>query len=341
MAVHAHSHIAVKGISACVPADICHIANYPYFSEQEKNDFTRHVGVQSKRYSKNKLTTADLCEKAAEKLISELNWPKEEIGLLILVTQTADYLLPSTSILLQDKLKLSTNTLAFDVNLGCSGWVYGLSIAGSMMQALNISKALLLTGETSVLTDYKDKHHFPLMGDAGTATALEINDTAKIHFLLHSDGSGYDAIIAPESGARYLSENVHEKTGINYSARLNSQKVLEFCLRKVAPSIQQLMTSAKIEQKDIDYFIFHQANKIINESLRKRMQIPPEKLPYSIREFGNTSSASIPLTMVTQLRKELMAGQLLLLCSGFGVGLSIGNVLLKTNKIVCPDLIEV
>lgn len=342
MSLHSLQHIAIAGMSACVPSKTSFTADYPFFSETEKRDFVKHVGVQSKRYSEGKLTTADLCYEAAEKIISELNWKKEEIGLVILVTQTADYLMPATSILLQNKLGLSKATAAFDINLGCSGWVYGLSVVGSLMQSLKISKALLLAGETSVLAEFSDKTSFPLLGDAGTATALtyaEANN--EMCFNLMSDGSGFDAIIAPESGARYLSLREISNRQMNYTANLNGQKVLEFCLREIIPSINSLLNFSHTKTEAIDYFVFHQANRIINEGLRKRLGVSSEKFPYSIQKFGNTSSASIPLTMVTQLKNELTAQPLSLLCSGFGVGLSWGSVLIKTDKIVCADLIEI
>ena len=342
MGLHSLQHIAVSGISACVPSKQIFTSDYPFFSEQEKRDFAKHVGVQSKRHSAGKLTASDLCYQAAEKIISELNWHKEEIGLLILVTQSADYLMPSTAIVLQDKLKLSKKTLAFDINLGCSGWVYGLSVAGSLMQSLKISKALLLTGETSVLADYKDKGSFPLLGDAGTATALTYSDqNAEMYFNLMSDGSRYDAIIASDSGSRYLSLNGGGKQNINYTATLNGQKVLEFCLKEIIPSVESLLNFSGAKIETIDYFVFHQANKIINENLRKKLGVSPEKFPYSIGQFGNTSSASVPLTIVTNLQTELSLKPLSLLCSGFGVGLSWGSVLIRTSKVVCTDLIEI
>ncbi len=342
MALHSLDNVLVRGIAACVPAEVFHISAYPMFSEQEKKDFSKHVGVKAKRHSNNKYTTSDLCLNATEQLLSELAWKKDEIGLLVLVSQSPDYLLPATSIILQDKLNLQKNTLSFDINLGCSGWVYGLSIVGSMMRALNISKAILLAGDTSILADSADKIAFPLMGDAGTATAMELSDNAgSMHFCLQSDGSGFTSIIAPQSGSRYLSSVKNAEKTVKYAAQLNPGKVLEFCLRNVAPSINSLLDFASTDIDAIHYFILHQANKIINDSIRKRLRISLDKLPYSIDNFGNTSSASIPLTLVTELKDQLKSGQLLLLCSGFGVGLSLANVLLRTDGICCPDLIEI
>lgn len=342
MSIRTLQQVSLAGISACVPSGIMTTMEYEHFSVQDAKDFAKHVGIYAKRHSFNKLTTSDLCLSAAEKLLAELRWQKDEIGLLLLVTQTPDYLLPATANILQHKLQLSKDTLAFDINLGCSGWVYGLSVAGSMMRALGIDKALLLTGETSVLADPEDKAVFPLMGDAGTATALTRSENAPdCFFLFQTEGSGFDAIIAPESGSRYLAIKNQQSGKVTYRARLDSGKVTEFCLKKVAPSIRALLETIDIRTEKVDYFIFHQANKIINENIRKKLNIPMGKLPYSITQFGNTSSASIPLTMVTQLNNDLCEKKLQLLCSGFGTGLSIGNVLLQTERLICPDLIEI
>lgn len=341
MNTHILRQVSLAGISACVPSEVMAISDYPHFSAQEAKDFTRHVGIASKRNSFNKVSS-DLCLAAAEKLLTELRWQKQEVGLLVLVTQSSDYLLPAAANLLQSKLQLSNDVLALDINLGCSGWVYGLSVTGSMMRALGIRKALLLAGETSVLADPADKTAFPLMGDAGTATALMLLDDAPdFSFIFQTDGTGFDAIIAPESGSRHMMLKKSQDRKVIYSARIDSRKVMEFCLKKVAPSIQALLEATHTRTQEVDYFIFHQANRIINEHIRKKINIHTEKLPYSIEWFGNTSSASIPLTMVTQLNEDLRKKKLLLLCSGFGVGLSIGNVLLKTDRLICPELIEI
>lgn len=339
MALHQLQGIDLRGLAACVPKNKFAITEYEHFNEQEKKDFIKHVGVEYKRYSKGEHTTADLCFSAAQKLIAELKWETNEIGLLILVTQTPDYTLPASSILLQNRLGLNKNTIAFDINLGCSGWVYGLSVAAGLMQALKIEKGLLLTGETSVIAEYNNRATFPLMGDAGTATALVNSENCKMHFELNTNGAGHDAIIAHNSGARFFSDSTEGDT-YNHYVSLDSQKVLEFCLREVVPSVKGLMESTEMGVHDIDYFIFHQANKIINESLRKKLGIPSEKFPYSLKEFANTSSASIPLTIVTQVADEIRNKKLTMLCSGFGVGLSWGSVILRTENVVCPELIE-
>lgn len=339
MSLHALNGVAIKGIASCVPADEYDISRYEYFNAKEASDFIKHVGARYKRWSKGKLTTADLCYDATRHLISQLDWNKEEIGVIVLVTQTPDYSVPASSIILQGRLGLSTSAIAFDVNLGCSGWIYGLSVVGGIMAALNIKRGLLLAGETCVNNDYTDKKTFPLMGEAGSATALEISDHSSMVFDLNTNGLGYQAIIAPESGARAYTENPGFIS--NTYVKLDSQKVLEFCLKEVTPSINRIMAETKKSVQDIDYFVFHQANKIINDSLRRKITIPTEKFPYSIGNYGNTSSASIPLTISAQLVDKLQHKHVAFICAGFGVGLSWGTVFFEAYNLLCLPVIEV
>jgi len=332
--------VRVSGIAAAVPEKRLIIDTLNSYSTSEKKQFIRHVGVYEKRTSNLKLTAADLCLAAAEGLLKDLGWAPNTVGALILVTQSPDQILPSTAIVLQNRLSLNESCLAFDINLGCSGWVYGLSVVGSLMQTLGIERGLLLTGETAVLTNEEDHRHFPLMGDAGTATALELSEDAKpMHFQFYSDGGRFQAIHAPNSGARHFA-NGGSEADLKYFAQMNADQVLRFCLLDVVSNIRSFMEKHAADTENVDHFVFHQANKLINEAMRKKLSVPEKKFPYSIGQFGNTSSASIPLTIVTQLREQ-MASEQTLLCSGFGVGLSMAHVLLKTENIKCLPLIEV
>jgi 3-oxoacyl-[acyl-carrier-protein] synthase-3 len=333
--------IKLAGLAAAVPRQVYSVNEYPFFTDREKEDFIKHVGVEQKRFSNGQYTSADLCFFAAKELLGKLDWSPDSVGALVLVTQTPDYLLPASSVIIQKKLGLNRNIPCFDVNLGCSGWVYGLSVVASLMKTLQIKNALLLTGETSIIAKFEDKATFPLMGDAGCATALEISNTAEpLYFDLNSDGAGSSAIIAPHSGAKHYSESL-EKGHYKHSVTLNSEEVLKFCLQTMAPSITAFLNYAHAQPNEIDYFVLHQANKIINESVRKKLGLPTAKVPYSLKYFGNTSSASIPLTMVTQLQSVLVQKKLKLLCSGFGVGFSWANLMVYTESVVCPTLIEV
>lgn len=344
-------HTEIKGISACVPKQTVRTSDYRMFSEQEKNMFVKNVGIHERRVAPPHLTTSDLCYFAAEKLIHELQWKKEDINCLIFVSQSPDYFLPATSIILQNRLGLSQNLIAFDINLGCSGYVYGLQVISSLISSGQIKKGLLLVGDKSTLSTHEeDKSTYPLFGDAGSATAIEYTEkNSPVFFNLQTDGSGENAIKILDGGAR---NSVRPDTfdikeiepGVKRSRRhliLNGIDIFNFALKEVSPNINDLLSYSKTEKSDINYFVFHQANKLINESVRKKLKINElEKVPYSIQDFGNTSSASIPLTIVHTLKDKLNTGQHKLLLSGFGVGYSWGSCILNTENIIVCDLIE-
>lgn len=350
MSVFSIPNIKLSGLSACVPKHTEDNKNFSLISAEDRETFINTVGIRFRRIAADGVTASDLCFTAAEKLLNDLDWIREEIKILVFVTQTPDYLIPNTSSLLQEKLKLSKNCLAFDVNLGCSGYVYGLSIVSSLLQNMPGGKALLLVGDISTRTiSMKDKSTAPLFSDAGTATALEFSANQQIHFNLQTDGKEFDDIIITDGGYRNpVSENSFTETeyekGIvrnNLHMKLDGAKIFNFALREIAPNINTLLTEKQIEKSSIDYFVFHQANKLMIESVRKKLKVETEKVPYSLYDFGNTSSATVPLTMLVKLREQLVSQKLNLLLSGFGVGLSWGSCYLETEKIICSELIEI
>lgn len=344
-------NISLKGLAACVPKEIARTTDYKWISEDEQKAFIKNIGIEERRVAGAHTTTADLCEKSTLELLHKLNWEKESIDVLIFVSQSPDYILPATSAILQHKLGLSKSTIAFDITLGCSGYIYGLFLLSNLLSSGVCKRGLLLTGDKSTLSSsYKDKSVYPLFGDAGTSTALEYDENASSSFFnLFTDGAGYKSIMIEDGGCRnpmndqsFLSKKIDE--GIERAPKnltLDGIEVFNFALKEVTPSIQSLFESSKLSKEEIDYFIFHQANKLINESVRKKCKIEPEKVPYSINKFGNTSSASIPLTMLYVLKNKLEQEQLTLLLSGFGVGYSWGNCILKTNKLTCTEILEI
>jgi len=351
MAIFQVPNIKIAGISACVPEKVFHNKNYDRISEKERETLIKTIGVKSKRHVNTGTTTSDLCYVSANKLIEDLKWERNEIDLLVFVSQSRDYIIPATAGLLQERLSLSKSCIAFDVSLGCSGYVYGLSIIGSMMATGMINKGLLLTGDISTLnTSYNDKSAFPLFGDAGSATAIVRDEKVPpMKFNLQTDGSGYDAIIIPDGGIRNFAnkdtsfEYKEVSEGIsrnNFNINLDGIKVFNFSLREVKPNVLKLLSEYNIDKDEIDYWIFHQANLLMNETIRKQLKLDPESVPYSLKEFGNTSSASIPLTIVTQLAEKVNNSKLNMAFSGFGVGLSWGTVVLEIDNIVCPRLLN-
>lgn len=350
MALFSLNNIKISGVSACVPKNIHSNLDYDWISENDRKTLIKTIGVQERRISPPEITTSDLCFVAAQKLIKELNWNLYEIDLILFVSQSGDYLVPSTSIILQNRLGLSKKCMAFDIKLGCSGFVYGLSVISSFLNNGSIRKALLFNGDKSSFSvSKKDKSTYPLFGDAGTATALEFSTQGKSsYFNLQSDGSGFQNIIIRHGLERFPPKKEsleYDKISKGIERRpidieLNGSAIFDFALREVIPNINGILNFANLEKDEINYFIFHQANFLINETLRKLMKIPNEKVPYSIHKFGNTSSASIPLTMVTEINKQLNNEFLKLLFCGFGVGLSWGSIIIDTKNIKCLELIE-
>lgn len=339
MAEFGISGFSISGIVAAVPAETQNNSALTWASLQEANAFIQKVGIQSRHISHGRLTTADLCTEAARQVLSRLGWQPHEVEIMVLVTQTPDYTVPPTSGIIQHRLGLSTSTICIDVNQGCTGWVNGLSVVLSLMQSTQSTKALLLCGETNYIAGEETEYTYRLMGDAGTATAITVDDNGAFTFVLNHDGSRKSAIQAPESGARALAEGLVNNHLFNHTVRMDSSMLMELCLRDVPAAVQQLLHLSDAGIDSTDYFVFHQANKVLNEAIRKKLNIPPERFPYSIADYGNTSSASIPLTMATCLSGPLTQHPLRLLCFGFGVGLSWGGVYVHTHPLHTLELI--
>lgn len=350
MAFLSFPNLRIAGISACVPKKIDDNRTTNLISDSERENLIRSIGIIQKRIAPDGVCASDLCYEAAKKLIDELNWNKEDIQALIFVSQTPDYILPATACILQDKLGLSNECISLDISLGCSGWVYGMSSIASLLGKDNISKALLLCGDLATRTNSpKNKSDFPLFGDAGTCTALEyIEGEEGIKFHLATDGSGKDAIIIPDGGYRnpvsqeslkYIDYgNGEVRTRLH--ALMDGMSVFSFAITKAPKSVKLLCEKYHINLDSIDCFTFHQANKLITDKIRKKLKIDESKCPNSMEFFGNTSCATIPLTLVTQRKQQLMSQKLNHIGCAFGVGLSWGSIYFKTKEIIVPDLIE-
>lgn len=349
MAFLATKNVLIRGISACVPISVEENLDIKGSAAQDIEKLIRTTGVERRRIAAIGTCTSDLCFVAAEKLIEELNWDKSEIDGLIMVTQSPDYVVPATSPSLQHRLGLSEDCFTIDISLGCSGYIYGLSTLGSYMQNGMIKKALLCVGDiSSVGCSREDKSTYPLFGDAGSVTALEYSEGDEgMKFHLSSDGSGYKAIMIPDGGHRnqytYASLEPHViDHGIsrnNIQLWLDGMDVFSFGISKAPETVNKLLTKFSIEKDSVNHFFFHQANLMMNERIRKKLKLPEEVVPYSLKDFGNTSSASIPLTMVTQTAEELKNGKNSIVACGFGVGLSWATMQCSTDNLVIPDLL--
>jgi 3-oxoacyl-[acyl-carrier-protein] synthase-3 len=341
----------VAGIAAAVPAQRQAVLDTRYGTEAERRKFSETTGIQERRLVKPGQCTSDLAAAAAERLLDELAWERDTLDLLVLVTQTPDYALPATAVTLQDRLGLPKGCAAWDVNLGCSGYTYGLATMAGLIAGMGVKRGLLLVGDTAAqgVPPSAEPATPPLFGDAATATALESSESAPaIYADLQSDGSGAEIIMQRMGGAR----NPHRPDTFHYEItddgiialdngyQLDGVEVFNFSMREVPAAVKNLLAYAAMPPEDVDAFVFHQANKLINDLLRKQLRLPLEKFPTTLPRYANTSSATIPLTIVSELRERLRSREMKLLLCGFGVGLSWATVLCRTDRIACPEVIE-
>lgn len=338
------NNVRFAGMASCVPKRVVsNLEDCPLSLRTERERLVRNIGIKTRRICPEWQCFSDLAFIATEKLLEELQWRRDEIDALIVVTQSPDYLIPATAIILQDRLKLSQTTIAFDVNLGCSGYPFGLHLLGSMIAAGAIKKGLVLVGDKGA--SIKD----PIFSDAGTATALEFDANATpMHFDLNSDGSGYKAILLPVGGHRepygmqHLIPHRDEHGMLRWPSDLilDGPAVLSFSTQRVPPAVVRLLDYAKTDKESVDYFVFHQANRMINETIRKKLGLPVEKVPSTLHDLGNTSGASLPVTMTVRLHEQLNGAKHKLLLGGFGIGLSWGTAIVDIEDAKFPALLE-
>jgi len=318
-------HIEILGISAAVPEKK---------NVNNNSKFSATTGVFERRITDENVCTSDLCYEAAQRLIQDLGVDRSEIDILVFVSQTPDFKLPVTSTILQHRLGLPQSCLCFDIPLGCSGYVYGLSSIASLMASGRIRKGLLLVGDTiSKTVAPGDQSTEPLFGDAGTATVLGYNEAAApMLFGMGSDGEGYETIIINGGASRKKGESEH--------LVLNGMDVFEFGINKVPKVVNEFFAHYNLDKEAVDLYVFHQANKMMNDKIYKKLGIPQEKTITSLDAFGNTSSATIPLTLVYQ-RQGMAAGSSMVFC-GFGVGLSWGTCYIQAGSAIhLSPLIEI
>ena len=352
MAFLEFKNVRIAGFAAGVPKNVAsnlHPTEYDNVSKDyAPEDFVKTTGVMERRYS-FELTTSDLCYAAAEQLIVDLGWEKNEIEGIIFVSQTPDYILPATACILQDRLGLSKECYTADVSLGCSGWVYGLSITASLVGSGSLKKALVLCGDAKGRAKSSVRRLNPLFGSAGTVTALEYQEgTPAMQFHFGTDGGGFDAIITPDGGSRSPmtvdSFNYYDFEGSEMhrlQSRMKGMDVFSFGITTAPKSVKKLGEHFGFNYLDADYYVFHQANMKMNDMIVKKLKLPKEKVPSSMYHFGNTNGGSIPMTIVAELKGKVEDKPTSFVCCGFGVGLSWGTVAFKTNNIVISDLVEV
>lgn len=353
MAILSYKNVGITAMAACVPKNV--IDNYHYdldiWPEEEVKKVVDKVGVVERRFADDKTCSSDLCFAAAEKLIEDNHIDRNEIDLVVFLSQTPDYRMPATSILLQNRLGLPMSTMAFDISLGCSGFLSALSIVYSMMGNKGFRKALLLDGETrSKVYSRKDRREAFIFGDAGIAALIERGDQfGDSHFSLNSDGSRGELIMIPGGGYRNMSsiDTLKEKVVDEYGnirsdeqGTMKGADVFNFVIVEVPKDIKRLLAETGEDIQNLDYYVFHQANSFINNYIAKKMKLDKSRIPWTIQKYGNTSSVSIPLTIVSEL-KDKMQGKKKLLLSAFGVGMAWASAIVSFNDCKISDIVEI
>jgi 3-oxoacyl-[acyl-carrier-protein] synthase-3 len=291
------------------------------------------AGIRNRRVAPPDVCGSDLAYAAAERLITQHSIDRSGIDLLVFCTQSPDYFMPSTACILHERLKLSKKCAAFDVNLGCSQYVYALSIAHGMIISGSASRALVLTGDTMSRTVHpKDRSVVPLLGDGGSASLVDEVPAEQgfLGFELGTDGSGHQYLMIPAGGFRQplsaetAKESVDEQGNVRTPQNLymNGVAIFHFAITIVPETVHNLLARLSLTMADIDLFLFHQANKYMLEYLFKKMKIPPGKTHFFIEEIGNTSGSTIPILLTDAWRAGKIRPGALVLAIGFGVGLS-------------------
>ena len=342
-------NVALRGVTGTVPDHPVKTAELPYFTQEEANTFDATVGIKNRYIAPNDVCASDLCFDAAERLIAGLGWEKESIDVLLFASVTGDYKTPPTSAILQDRLGLPSSTFVLDLPMGCCGFMYCINVAGNMLSAGTAKRAIVLVGDTAMrMGNPNDKSRGPLFGDSGTALAMEYDTTASdIIIDFNTMGSGYQALMTPHGGYRHpvsAESFIEEDFGNGIirapkDALINGMDVFSFAITKPPISMKKMLEEQGLDKdKDIDYFLVHQANKLIVDRLVKKLNLPIEKVPYNLQEFGNLGGASILMLMVSEIGEELSSQPLTLLCSSFGLGLTWGTMILRTTPMIVVPL---
>lgn len=329
-------------VSARIRAIATHVPEYildndalaALFPEWTAAKIEEKLGIRERRLAAPDETAADLAYQAAEKLFASHACDRSSVDFVILCTQAPDYILPTTACLLQERLGLPTTVGAFDINLGCSGFVYGLAVASGLIASGAAERVLLLTADTySKFIHPKDRSIRTLFGDGAAATLIEAApgaDSAIGPFVFGTDGSGARSLIV-ETGAARRPRTAESAVAVpdaagNVRAQddlyMNGAGVMSFSLRTVPPTVDALLAKAGMERDQISQYVLHQANKFMLDALQKALQLSPTKLPRHFAETGNTVSSTIPFVLERLMTDERTEAGSTMMLVGFGVGLS-------------------
>lgn len=334
----------IVGVVSCLPGrQICNAYFEAQFGESAVKDVVKMIGVENRFWTDVHTSTRDLCSHAGLHLLQRLEWLPTSIDAIIFVSQTPDYRLPATACALQADLGLPSACIAFDVNLGCSGYPYALWLGMTMVQTGAARRVLLAVGDTiSKVIDPTDRSTALLFGDAGTVTAIEAVPNQNASFVLGTDGRGVSNLIIPKGGFKDHSQSGDSRL-INKASDclfMDGSEIFNFTLKTIPTLVKETINLSGISSESHDGFLFHQANKFMLKHLTKKANLPIEKTPINIDQYGNTSCASIPLLMTTSLKDRLLNESMQLAMFGFGVGYSWAGASLCVGPLKCVETIK-
>ena len=341
-------NVALRGVTGTVPNNPKTTMDLGLFTQEEADTFDNTVGIKKRYVATDDICASDLCYDAAERLIESLGWEKDSIDVLLFESVCPDYKTPPTSGIMQARLGLPTTTFVMDIPMGCCGCIYAINIAGNLLTNGNVKRALLLVGDTATrMGSPRDKSRVPLFGDCGTALALEYDPAAEeIVIDFNTLGSGYEALMTPHGGFRHpITPQSFEYedfgNGIVRAPKdtlINGMDVFAFAISRPPVSIKKVMQQYDLNTDNVDYFLIHQANKLIVDRIVKKLKLPLEKTPYDLQEFGNLGGCSIPMPMTYNLKEELTTRPLTLVCSAFGLGLTWGTMVMRTQRMIVESV---
>lgn len=318
-------NVRISGLACAVPDRRVYTDSYKeYFGADTVERFKKATGIESRYLSDGRQTASDLCYAAARRLMDEKNLLGEDIDAVIMVTQTADYKIPSTAYVLHNRLDIKQDCIVFDINLGCSGFVNGVYILAGLIESGTIGRALLLVGDADTDHQVLEDTSFTMMfGDAGSACILERGE-GTIRGMIRSDGKGFKTLITPVPGARFPSVKLEEETGLY--KKMDGEDVFLFTITKVPKLFKEFYKQFGCSADDFDFCILHQANLMIVNQIAKKLKLDSSKVPISLDRYGNTDGATIPIGIVDLCERGGGKGIMKLITSGFGIGLSWGIV---------------
>lgn len=350
MALFKVDNVAIRGITACVPPHVEENKDIPFYGPGEAEKVILSTGIERRHIAGPDICVSDLCVAAAESLLDKLGWEKESVDLLAVCTQNPDYRNQPTSFVIHDRLGLPESTMCQDYFHGCPGWVISMGGVSGLVSKGYIKRALLLVGDTVSKDQNQGSHESrPLFGDCCTATALEYVPGAPSSYYnvgtLSADGK---ALILTQGA--YRNPYTHETLEIELQRRagtlpqgqgddMDGMDVFSFAITKVPKAIKRLCSEFELALDSADHLILHQANKMIVEAIAKRLKMPMEKVVLGMKNYGNTTSASIPLAIVSECADGYRHGHQTSLVCGFGTGLSWGAAYFETDNIVIPHVI--